>query len=163
MRAYAEDTAVPVGKSRSEIDKLLREWGCDGIQWTDELSSDRVMLRFVFARLVDGEAHRFMARFGLTLESEKKIRQRCTYRGYKLAEAKYRQAMDRRGAKEHRLLLLWLKAAFHAVQAGLVTPEVLFLPFLEGKDGQTVAEVAVPQLGTLLKGSAGRLLLGDGR
>lgn len=62
------------------------------------------------------------------------------------------------GQSEHRILLLWLKAAFNAIEAGIMTAEALFLPFLEGKDGRTVAEVAIPQMANLLSGGAGRLL-----
>jgi hypothetical protein len=40
--------------------------------------------------------------------------------------------------------------------------DTLFLPWLVGKDGRTVAEVARPRLHELLQGSASRLL-GDGK
>ena len=164
MRRYAQETSVPVSKSRGEIDSLLRTWGCDGIQWTDDFAHDRVQLRFIFARLVNGDAMRFMARFTVALEPLEKVKARCIDgRSGRPSESKLADAIERRGRSEHRLLLLWLKAAFNAVDAGLVSPEALFLPFLEGRDGATVAERAIPQLSTLLKGSADRLLLGDGR
>lgn len=165
-RMYAEDTTVPVSRSRGEIDKLLRAWSCDGIQWTDDFSHNRILLRFVFARLVDGQAMKFMARFIIVLEAEEKIRERSMYRQgsvVKLAQAAYEKALASRGAREHRLLALWLKAAFNAVEAGIVAPEVLFLPFLEDKHGHTVAEIAVPKLDVLLRGAGDALLLGDGK
>lgn len=161
-RRYAEDTSVPVSRSRGEIDTLLRTWGAQGIQWTDDFQRERVLLRFAWTR---GE-QRYMARFALNVEPEAKVRERCTYRqGFsepKLAEAKYRDAMAKRGAPEHRLLVLWLKAVFNAVEAGLIDAETIFLPFFEDRNGQTVAEMALPRLGLLLEGSAARLL-GDGR
>jgi hypothetical protein len=64
---------------------------------------------------------------------------------------------------EHRVLLLWIKAAFNAVEAGIVTAEQIFLPFLEGADGKTVSEIAIPRMAELTRGSAGRLLTAGGR
>ena len=43
-RRYASTTIVPIAQSRGDIDKLLRHWGADSIQWTDQFSSDRVTL-----------------------------------------------------------------------------------------------------------------------
>jgi hypothetical protein len=57
-----------------------------------------------------------------------------------------------------RVLLLWLKAALNAVDSGLIDVETIFLPFLEDRNGKTIAEIALPRLGVLLEGSAARLL-----
>jgi hypothetical protein len=65
---------------------------------------------------------------------------------------------SQRGKKEHRLLLLWIKAAFNAIEAQIIYPEILFLPFFEGKDGHTVGEIAMERLPELLSGSATKLL-----
>lgn len=155
MRRYAEDTTVPVSKSRGELDALLRGWGAQGIQWTDDFEHDRVMLRFVWPR---GE-QRFMARFVVRLPTREQLAvDAVDGRSGRTSESKLRALMDARGKREHRLLVLWLKAALNAVDAGLVDAETLFLPFLEGKDGQTFAEAALPRLADLTTGSAARLL-----
>lgn len=152
-RRYAEDTSVPVAKSRGEIDELLRSWRATGIQWTDDFDVDRVTLRFRWP--TDGVT--YLARFGIRLRPAKELRTKAMMsRG--ISESRFRDLMARRGRSEHRVLLLWLKAAFNAVDAGIVSAETLFLPFLEGTDGQTVAEVATPHLAGLLSGSAARLL-----
>lgn len=65
---------------------------------------------------------------------------------------------ERAGRHEHRVLLLWLKAALNAVEAGLVDPASIFLSFLVGRDGRTVADVALPKLPSLIGGPAGLLL-----
>lgn len=158
MRRFAEDTRVPVAKSRGEIDELLRGWGAEGVQWTDEWSAGRVTLRFVWPK----EERRYSARLSLLLPGDKEIRARpemVNKQTGAFRDAAYRDAIAARGKREHRLLLLWLKAAFNAVDAGLVAAEVIFLPFLEGKDGQTVAERALPRMAQLLLGSADTLLL----
>jgi hypothetical protein len=141
MRRYAEKTSVPVARSRAEIDRLLRDWRCDGVQWTDEFSQGRVALAFIWSRdRGKGVVERYQARMTLKMPT-----------GESVAEARRRRAL-------HRTLLIWLKAAFNAIDAGLVTAEQLFLPFLVGNDGRTVGEIAIPNLTRLLDGAAGRLL-----
>ena len=158
MRRYAQDTSVPVGRSRGEIDTLLRQWGCKGVQWTDEFEEGRVSLRFMW----EHEGNKYMARFNVCLPTDDDLikdavdgRDRS---GKTISANKLEKLHQSRGQSEHRVLLLWLKAAFNAVEAGIMTAEELFLPFLEGKDGRTVAEVAIPRMADLLSGNASRLL-----
>lgn len=125
---YAKKTKVPVSQTRGEIDKLLRAWGADMIRWTDIGSQERVSLEFLWQH--DGDS--YLARFAMDVEG---------------------------GAQpEHRLLLLWLKASFNSIEAGLVSAETIFLPFLVGQDGQTVADVALPKMRTMLTAGALEML-----
>jgi hypothetical protein len=152
---FAEDTSVPVAKSRGEIDRLLREWGAKGIQWSDDFEHDTSVLRFVW-RFEDLD---YLARFTVRLPGRAELEEHAIDgRTGRVSERKLEALLDARGKREHRLLLLWLKAALNAVEAGLVTAETLFLPFLEGRDGQTVGEIAVPRLTELTSGSAIKLL-----
>jgi hypothetical protein len=158
MRRYAEDTAVPISRSRGEIDTLLRAWGAQGIQWTDDFEHDRVMLRFVWPR---GD-QRFMARFVVRLPGRAELEpEAIDQRTRRVSPGKLERLLVERGKREHRVLALWLKAALNAVDCGLVEAETLFLPFLEDRNGKTVAELALPRLGFLLEGSAMKLL-GEG-
>lgn len=161
MRRYAEDTAVPISRSRGEIDKLLREWKADAIQWSDDFARDRVTLRFIWPH----EGLRFVARFHINLLTRAELSEHATdNRTGGVSENKLAKLIDGRGRTEHRVLLLWLKAALNAVELGIVTAEALFLPFLEDQKGETVAEMALPRLAKLLDGAANRLLpAGDGR
>jgi hypothetical protein len=63
-----------------------------------------------------------------------------------------------------RLVYWWLKAQFEAAEAGLVSLEEAFLPWMELPDGRTVYETA-EQTGGLLSVAAGTspVLLGTGR
>lgn len=143
MRRYAQDTAVPISRSRGEIDKLLRAWGATGIQWTDQFEHDLVTLRFIWPH---GES-RFTARFNLKLPTAKSFEgDAMDKRNGKLLPQKLQKLLDGRGKHEHRVLTLWIKAALNAVDAGIVEPEVLFLPFIENKAGKTVAEATLPAL-----------------
>lgn len=154
-RRYAEDTSVPISRSRAEVDRLLREWGAEAVQWSDEYAHDCVNLRFVWPK---GEA-RYIARFRLRLPTRVDLEpQARDGRTGRTSEGKLRRLLEDRGKREHRALLLWLKGALNAVDLGLVEAEAIFLPFMGGKDGRTVGEVFVPRMGVLMEGSADRLL-----
>lgn len=144
MRRYAEGTDVSVASSRLQIDELLRAWKAAGVQWTDNWENDRVEVRF----LLRYEKHLLRARFALQLPAIKTVREQATVRGT-FSETKFRRLMDHRGRQEHRILHLWLKAAFNAVAAGIVDVTTLFMPFIEAEDGRTVGEVMMPSLGKM--------------
>lgn len=156
-RRYAEDTSVSIGKSRGEIDDTLRRWGCQQIQWTDDYTKGRARLQFLWEH--DGTP--YVARFDLELPSEEELRERAIDgRSGKPSESKLRKLMDARGRPEYRQLALWIKACLNAVEAGIIDPEAVFLPWLVGKDGRTVGEVALPNLKRLASGPALKLLEG---
>jgi hypothetical protein len=159
-RRYAQDTAVPIARSRGQIDDLLRDWGVTGIQWSDDYQQDKVTLRFVWEHV----NLRYLARFEVKLPGRAELAEDAIDgRTGRTSESKLQALMQARGRQEHRLLLLWLKAAMNAVEAGIVSAEDLFLPFLEGVDGRTFAEAAREHLPDLLRGSAERLLPAAGR
>lgn len=155
MSHYANTTTVPVAKSRGEIDRLLRDWGCDGIRWTDQFTQGIVRLEFVW-RHDDAD---YGARFSLKLPDDDVIRKESVHATTRrFLPAKYEKLCNERGRSEHRVLLLWLKAAFNAVAAGIVDAQTLFLPFLVDANGQTFAEVALPRLPEMLSSGAEALL-----
>lgn len=154
MPRYAETTTVRVDKSRNEIDRLLRDWGCDGIRWTDHFAKGQVGLEFLWTH----DDQEYLARFEITLPDDEALRSNARHASSgAFLPAKLAKLKESRGRQEHRLLLLWLKAALNAVDAGIIPAEVLFLPFLVGQDGQTVAQAALPRLRTLLSGGASEM------
>jgi len=156
-RRYAQDTTVSAGKSRGEIDDLLRRWGCRQIAWAEDYEQGRVMLQFVWRR----EDQDYLARFSLSLPTEDELRELAIDgRSGRPSEVKFRKLEEARGRAEHRQLALLLKAAFNAVEAGIIEPEQLFLSFLVGRDGRTVGEVALPRLSKLLSSGSAQVLLG---
>ena len=48
LRKYAEDSSVPVDRSRAEITKMLKEWGCSGMGWHELFDDGAVELGFVW-------------------------------------------------------------------------------------------------------------------
>jgi hypothetical protein len=153
VRRYAEDTSVPVAKSRGEIDKILREWGAQGVQWTDDWARDLVQLRFLWT----AGGSQYLARFDVQLPKHAEVQA-----AHPNAPARAQTILEQGQRSAHRVLALWLKAAFNAVAAGIVDAETIFLPFLQGQDGATVAQVALPRLPKLLAGGANLLLPAKG-
>lgn len=155
-RKYASDTSVPVSKSRGEIEKLLRVWGAQQMQWSDDFDGGKAMLRFLW----DNEGTQFMARFTVNVPTSEEIKKESVHAtSGKFLQAKYDKAMERRGMVEHRELALLLKAIFVAVDAGLITAEQVFLPFLEDQYGITVSERVLPGLSKILQRGGTKNLL----
>ena len=155
MSTYASTTTVAVSKSRGSIDDLLRAWGCDGIRWTDQFTQGVVRVEFTW----EHEGTDYGARFSIQLPNDDAIRAEAVHATTgRFLESKYDALCKARGRVEHRVLLLWLKAAFNAVEAGIVDAETLFLPFLVDANGRTVAEVALPRLSEMLSSGAETLL-----
>lgn len=158
-RTYAEDTSVPVSRSREEIGRLLREWRCDAIQWTDDFLAGRVQLRFRW----EHEGVVYHARMEATIPPRDAIRRDMASqrsRGVP-TDAQVDAAQEQRSRAIHRLLALKLKADLNCVRAGLFSAIDVFLPHVEGNDGRTVAEVAGPRLRALLSAPAVTLLAGE--
>lgn len=154
-KKFAQNTSTPIARSRGEIDKLLRDWGAKSIQWTDEFEEDRCTLRFMWKH----DNIEYLARISVDLPGRDQLEKQAWHGGLKrIHEGKLKKLMDQRGKQEHRLLLLWIKAALNAVEAGIVSAEAIFLPFFEDQQGNTVAEIAVPKLSQLRSGSAIKLL-----
>lgn len=144
---FASDTSVPVDRTRAEINKLLTAWQCAAIGWTDHLADRKVSVEFTWHR--DGSIYRVRFTIGVPVRIESGPRDRKR-RWDAVAKRYYRDLSEPDLAQAwrsaHRLLLLKLKADLNAAQAGLAKAEEIFLPWMVGRDGATVAEVLLPRL-----------------
>lgn len=153
---YANDTTVSVSKSRDEIQRLLERFGATQMQWSDDFERGRAQLRFAWKH----ETTTYLARFDVQLPTNEKLRELALDgRSRRFSQKKFDKLRARRGMVEHRELMIFLKAAFLAVQANIIKPEQLFLAWLEGADGVTVAERIIPRLTTLLNPGGSKALL----
>lgn len=159
MRRFAEDTAVPISRSREEIMRLLRDWKASRIAWADDFQNGRAILQFVWTH---DEAD-YGAEIAIQLETDEALMARSKHAqsGAHLP-GRFRELQERRGRREHRMLLLWIKATLNAVDAGIISAEQVFFPFLKGTDGKTVSEVLLPKMRDLLSMPASKLL-GSGK
>lgn len=151
-RKFAEGTSVPVAKSKEDIAKLLREWGADRVAWQEDFKKGDIFLGFVWTK----DDKQYGCRLHVSLRTEKAVREdpdNLDRRTGDVNENRVREALNRAGRSELRLLLLWLKAAFNAIDAGIVDAETLFLPFFITGNGETVADVVMPNLPSLVQGN----------
>lgn len=160
-RRYAEQTSVSVSKTRGEIDDLLLRWGCGQIAWGNDFAGGRFMLQFVWSH----GGQDYLARFAVQLPTDAELQKMAVHpqrRSRGPQPAKLEKLRQARGRVEHRQLLLWLKAALNAVEAGIISAEAIFLPWLVTRSGETVAEVALPRLPAILSSEDPTRLLGAG-
>lgn len=134
-KQHASTTTVPVAKSRDQIDKLLRDWECDGVRWTDHFKEGRAVLEFTWIQ----SGITYMARFEIIDPDERNVEQ------------------GRR--RIHRVLRVFLLGQFNAVAEGLVSLAEVFLSHIVGPNGQTIAQQLLPRMSELIESNAGQLLL----
>lgn len=137
-RKHAEDTKVPVARSRAQIDDLLRQWECDGVRWTDFFTDGTAVLEFQWQP--DGCPSPMLARFHVMAPE-----------GTGNPEREWRRI--------HRVLRTLLVGQFNAVDSGLISLEEAVLPWtVNPATDRTVAQDLLPRLRELASGSLATLL-----
>jgi len=134
---FAANTDVSVERSRAEIERILARWGAS---------------RFLYASGEQGSVIAFQFkqkqfRFVLPLpdRADKSFwytPARQTQRSPEAAYAEWEQACRQRW----RALALNLKAKLEAVESGIESFEVAFMPYVVLPDGKTVADHVLPAL-----------------
>jgi hypothetical protein len=121
-RRFAEDTSVPVERSRAEIEALLRRNGAEGFAFSWSHKEDMIGFQW--------RGHKI--KFTLPAINDDKVRSIAR-----------REQLNR---SRWRALLLVIKAKLEAVHAGIAIFEEEFLAYVVTQDGTTVGEHLVPQL-----------------
>jgi len=111
-RAYAEETTVSVSRTREQINKLLRTWGCEQILWMDNFKEGSALLQLVW---ITEKGLQIPLEYSISLPTEAEIRAEYQRPPTKAQVEKRRQQRNR---AMFRLLLLKLKADLNWVAAG---------------------------------------------
>jgi hypothetical protein len=139
--AFAENTQVPVERSRAEIETMLRRYGAS--QFVSGWDADKAVvgfsaqarqLRFVL-KMPAKDEKRF-------LQTHHKNRHFATTNSKEQATRLYEQEVRRLW----RALALSIKAKLEAVESGIETFEEAFMPHIVLPDGSTVGQFISPQL-----------------
>lgn len=117
-RRFAERTSVPIGKSKSDIEDLLRRRGAAQTATASDSESEMLMLAFT----LDGRQFRI----------------RASTKGKGSPEQRERQAW--------RALLLLLKGKLEMVAMGMSSLEAEFLANIVLPNGQTVGDDVLPKI-----------------
>lgn len=141
---YAQDTSVPVEKSRAEIEGTLARYGASRFGYmTDERSA---MIGFV----MNGKAIKFVLPLPNPAAEEFTI-QIYTYRGRETSRAPRapegaRKLWEQACRSRWRSLSLCIKAKLEACAAGITDFETEFLAHIVTPGGQTIGQRMLPQL-----------------
>ncbi len=123
-RRYAERSTVKLQKSQGEILELLETWGCKKVGIFHHHDENRIEVQFVWA----GDRGDYSARFSVSLK--------CSGDQLHRSENIQREYVQGR----FRTLYYWIRAALNAVDAGVILPEQVFMPWLVTTDGRTLSE-----------------------
>ncbi len=135
-RRYAEDTKVPVERSRTEIMTLLTRHGATAFGFVSQ--GDNQVIVFEIAQ------RRVLMRLPLPARNERRFTHNAS--DFRRTPAQADQAWRQGERAAWRALVLIVKAKLEAVAAGITTIEREFLPDIALPNGQTVGEFVQPQL-----------------
>ena len=134
MGKYAEDTAVPVDRSRGEIEKILVKYGAD--QYASGWGENRAVITF--------KIHNRGVRIEMPLP---KLSDPKTYtHARKKGEFYSTDAVAKETRRRWRCLVLYVKAKLESVESNIVTFEQAFMAHIILPNRQTVGEWATPQI-----------------
>ena len=133
---YAEETSVPVERSRAEIEQLLRKYGAD--QFASGWSWDRAMIQF----RAEGRTIRFVLPLPDPTDKQFTQHPRYTYKARSPEAA--RNAYEQEVRRRWRCLALAIKAKLECVGTKIASFEEEFMPFIVMPDGKTASEHVQP-------------------
>lgn len=126
-RRYAERTSVPVGKSKADLETLLRKSGASQTLTGTDSNACALVLGFT----LEGRQFRIKVLTGPALTSATKAQQ---------------DKQEQRERQAWRTLLLLVKAKLEVVAMGQSTIESEFLANVVLPNGKTVADDVLPKL-----------------
>lgn len=134
MSIYASETAVPVDRSKAEIEKILARYGAD--QFMHGWQSGRAVIMF--------RAHERMVRFELQIPELAEFA--VSPKGRRRPPTAIQEAWEQACRQRWRALSLVIKAKLEAVASGITVFEEEFLAHIVLPGGKTVGQTLVPQL-----------------
>ena len=148
MARYAYQTAVPVDRSKSEIERTLMRYGADKFAYARDTSSTVIGFRF------KGRVIKLTLNFPDPKDFE------LTTMGRERSNKVALQDWERACRQQWRALHLVIKAKLEAVDSGIATFEDEFLAYTCLPDGSSVGEFMHPQIKTAIEtGEMPQLLL----
>lgn len=136
---------VDPDKTKTQIDKLLRDYGIDGVQWTTNYRTNEVELTFI----VEADIQGVKKHIGIQVSPPLMPAMRKTWDS---KAGRYVKVKAPNWAQGMRLLYWWLKAKVESVAYGLTTVEQEFmseiLVKLPSGEPTTVKEILRPLIAT---------------
>lgn len=149
MGRYASDTSVSTEKTRAEIERTLRRYGCGDFGYSMVGGTARLGFRMKGLSIMFVLTLPPLAQFARTPGRHQARTPAAT-------EAAWEQACRQRW----RALALCIKAKLEAVECGITTMEDEFLAFIVTETGETIGARMVPHLKEIAAGKVPLLLSG---
>lgn len=136
--AYAEDTSVPVSKSKADVERVLAKAGADQflMGYDQAHCSAAIMFRL----------HGRQMRLTIPIPSWESVEAEFTPTKMRRSTAARKQWADKEERRRWRALHLVVKAKIEAVESGVVTFEQEWGMHVLLPNGQTVGEWVSPQV-----------------
>ena len=136
MASYAARTAVPIERTRGEIERCLQRYGATGFAygWEGNMAT------------IGFKAQSRIVRFRLALPDRTSRAITHTESGAKRTETQATTAWEQAQRQRWRALLLVIKAKLEAIESGISSFEDEFMAHIALPSGQTVGEWMGPQL-----------------
>lgn len=160
LEAY-RTTTVPIHESQADVRELLRARKATGMQISESWIDDQAIADVRFG--MPGESGGFYAyRIRVRVPPLVLEQVRAWAKARKQRQPTEGEARAQGERQIWRLVYWWLKTQFEAADAGLVSLEEAFLPWMELPDGRTTYEAMV-ETGGLAKIASGTIpQLGNG-
>jgi hypothetical protein len=133
---YAQNTEVPIGRSRDEIERTLERFGASGQIWARD--DEKHVVTVAFRR--QGKVYRFT----ISLPSTPAFA--TTPTGRQRGRAQAETEKDKETRRRFRSLANYVKALLDAIDTGIVTAEEALLPYMMLPSGDTVYTTIQAQL-----------------
>jgi hypothetical protein len=150
MSLYAENTTVPVHRSRAEIEGLLVKHKASQYLTAHDSERGQAVVQFKIQNRI--------VRFVVKLPQLADYAKRRDRRGYTLTDAKKEDVRAQDERQRWRALLLVIKAKLECVENGIATFEEEFLAHIVLPNDQTVAQVILPRIADAYEGGSALLL-----
>ena len=141
MRRYAQSTAVPIDRSKAEIERTLMRFGASHFAYGYGDGKAGLIFQFNGKRL----------RFNLRMPDKTEYSTSPTGRTRRNAEI-INRAWEQASRQRWRALVLSIKAKLVAVTDGISVFEDEFLAWVVMPDGKTVGEHVLPQVEAVYQG-----------
>lgn len=136
MSGYAAETQVPIDRSRTEIEKVLKRFGAD--QFVYGWDQERAFVQF--------RANERVVRFLLSMPVANDPDIEFTPTGQLRSPSSVRTALDKKARASWRALTLIIKAKLVAIDSGITEFESEFLAHIVLPSGETVGGWILPQI-----------------
>jgi len=134
--AFAKGTAVPVSKTRGEIEALVERYGANRFAsgWQDDVDG-------VLCAAISFVARGRLVRFKLRMPTKDDLRATLKKKlGWRLTETRLGQEMGAEQRRRWRFLLLVLKAKLESIESGIESFDEAFLANIVTDGNLTVYE-----------------------